>query len=143
MNGGDDKRDPETYRIIGAAMEVHRQLGPGFLEAVYRDAMRVELSRLGIPFGAEVWLPIRYKGHLLRPRYKVDFICYSSVIAELKAQRSLTSLEEAQVLNYLKSSGLRRALLMNFGARSLDDKRFAFDRYVDGMMSAGPADPAD
>lgn len=76
-----DVRDPETYAIIGAAMEVHRQLGPGFLEAAYREALKLKFSHRGIPFRAEVPLQIFYKGTPLRTRYKADFLCYDQVLA--------------------------------------------------------------
>jgi GxxExxY protein len=120
-----DARDPETYAIIGAAMEVHRQLGPGFLEAAYREALKLEFSHRGIPFRAEVPLQIFYKGTPLRTRYKADFICYDKVLVEVKAMRNLTAVELAQVLNYLKASELHRALLLNFGSPALEYRRFA------------------
>jgi GxxExxY protein len=120
-----DARDPETYAIIGAAMEVHRQLGPGFLEAAYREALKLEFSHRGIPFRAEVPLQIFYKGTPLRTRYKADFICYDKVLVEVKAMRNLTAVELAQVLNYLKAGGLHRALLLNFGSPALEYRRFA------------------
>lgn len=120
-----DVRDPETYAIIGAAMEVHRQLGPGFLEAAYREALKLEFALRGIPFRAEVPLQIFYKGTPLRTRYKADFLCYDQVLAEVKALRNLTPVELAQALNYLKASQLHRALLLNFGAPALEYRRMA------------------
>jgi GxxExxY protein len=115
--------DPETYAIIGAAMAVHTELGCGFLEAVYRDALVVEFSERGLSFQLEVALPITYKGVHLTPRYRVDFVCFGTVLVEVKATSALSSLDHAQIINYLKASGRNRALLLNFGARSLEHRR--------------------
>jgi GxxExxY protein len=121
-----DQRDPQTHAIIGAAMEVHRQLGPGFLEAVYQEAMAIELADRAIPFVREAELPVFYKGRRLNCSYRADFVCYESVIVELKAMQALTGVETAQVLNYLKATHLERGLLLNFGCPSLDFKRLIF-----------------
>ena len=115
--------DPETYAIIGAAMEVHRELGNGFLEAVYHDALSQELMLREIPFAREHPIPITYKGFALSTPYSADFLCFQSIIVELKAQRSVSEIEDAQVLHYLKATGFTRALLLNFGAPSLQLKR--------------------
>jgi GxxExxY protein len=122
-------RDPETFAIIGAAMEVHRHLGMGFLEAVYVEAVYVEalhyeLTDRDIPFAAEVTLPITFKGRRLVTRYRADLVCYGQVIVELKALRDVGGPEMAQVLNYLKASGLTRGLLLNFGTPQLTYRRF-------------------
>jgi len=120
-------KDPETYAIIGAAMTVHRELGCGFLEAVYQDALEKEFQHLSIPYAREVKLPVFYRGELLSSYYQADFICFDSVIVELKALQRLSGVEEAQVINYLKASNLHRALLINFGSKSLQHKRLVFN----------------
>ena len=106
-------RDPQTYAIIGAAMEVHRQLGHGFLEAVYQEALTLELEALDIPFQREVALPISYRGELLQCGYRADFICFGEVIVELKANSQLTGVDEAQTINELNATGLSLATLLN------------------------------
>jgi len=121
-----DKRDPDTYQIIGAAMAVHRELGHGFLEAVYRAALPIEFDKQGIAFRAEVPLAITYKEIMLPVIYKADFICGGDVIVEVKALDVLTNRETAQLLHYLKASGIRRGLLINFGAESLQYKRYVW-----------------
>ena len=117
------KRDERTYAVIGAAMEVHRLLGCGFLEPVYQEAMAQELTFCGVPARREVELPIFYKGEKLHTSYRVEFICFESVVVEIKALARLGT-EEAQILNYLKASGHEIGLLLNFGTRSLEYKRF-------------------
>ncbi|MBA2434600.1 MAG: GxxExxY protein [Chthoniobacterales bacterium] len=120
-------RDPETYAILGAAMAVHRELGHGFLEIVYQTAMALEFAERGIAFQAEVPLPIRYKGKLLTCSYRADFICFEAVLVETKAISQLSGADRAQVINALTATGLRRGLLVNFGATSLQYERLAFD----------------
>jgi GxxExxY protein len=116
--------DPDTYKIIGAAMAVHSELGCGFLESVYRAALRVQFDASGVTYRSEVKLPISYKGRVLEElRYRVDFICFDDVIVEIKAQDMITTRDEAQLLNYLKASKIRRGLILNFGAPSLQHKR--------------------
>jgi len=115
--------DRETYNIIGAAMAVHRELGHGFLEPVYQAALEREFQLRKIPYQREVDIPVFYREEPLPVSYRADFICYSSVIVELKALTKLTSTEESQVINYLKATGHERALLINFGALSLQHKR--------------------
>ena len=106
------QRDPRTYRIIGAAMEVHRQLGCGFLEAVYQEAFALELKNRGIPFNRELAFPVSYKGHRLKNLYRPDFICFGGVIVEVKALSRLSSIEESQLINYLKVTGYHTGLLI-------------------------------
>ena len=121
-----EERDPRTYAIIGAAMEIHRQLGHGFLEAVYQEAAVIEFPLKQIPFEREVALPIRYKNILLPIHYHADFVCFSEIIVEFKALSRLSTVEEAQLLNYLKATGLKRGLLINFGASSLQYTRLVW-----------------
>ena len=115
--------DPETYKIIGAGMAVHSELGSGFLEKVYRVALPIEFDRMGVPFATEKNLKICYKGIPLPLGYFVDFICFESIVVEVKALNAIGSQEEAQLLNYLKASGLRRGLILNFGGTSFHHKR--------------------
>jgi GxxExxY protein len=117
-------RDERTYAIIGAAMEVHRQLGAGFLVSVYQEALAVELADRGIPFRREVELPVMYKGRALSAQFRADFICFDTVIVELKAIEAMGGAAEAQLVNYLKATNLPVGLLLNFGAKSLDYRRF-------------------
>jgi len=119
----------ETYVIIGAAMEVHKILGCGFLEAVYHEAFEIELNEKSIPYLREQPLNINYKGYKLSKQYFPDFICFDSVIIEFKALSQLTNDHEAQVLNYLKATGKKVGLLINFGERSLKYKRLISPDY--------------
>ncbi len=111
-----------TYKIIGAAMEVHKTLGPGFLEAVYEAALVFELQRLGLAFERQTVIAVNYKGVVIGD-YRADLLIENSVIVELKTQRALTPIDEAQLINYLKATGLRVGLLFNFGAKSLEQMR--------------------
>lgn len=106
-------------------MEAHRRLGPGFLEAVYQEALGIEFREHGIPFEREVEIPIIYRDVQLVCAYRADFVCYGDIIVELKALRQIGEVERAQTINYLKATGKKRALLLNFGASSLQRERFA------------------
>ena len=119
--------DSQTYAIIGASMTVHRELGSGFLEAVYQEALEIEFQNQNIPYEREVKLPVHYRGKQLSAYYQADFICFDSVIVELKALQQLSGTEESQVINYLTASGLHKALLINFGTESLQHKRLVFN----------------
>ena len=117
--------DPQAYAIIGAAMHVHRVLGHGFLEKVYHEALMIEFRQRSIPFQHEVAIPIKYDGVKLKTFYRADFVCYDSVIVELKAISALGNIELAQVMNYLKATSFERAVLLNFGSESLEYNRIA------------------
>lgn len=105
----------ECYLIQGAVFEVYREMGCGFLEAVYQECLEKELNLKGIPFVAQQELGLYYKGESLKQTYKPDLICYGKIIVELKAVRELAGEHRSQVLNYLKSTGMRLGLLVNFG----------------------------
>ena len=113
----------ESYKIIGAAMEVHKELGAGFLESVYQEAFELELQKQEITYKREALLNIFYKGQKLNKRYAADFVCYNKIVVKLKALGELSTDHEAQVLNYLKTSELKLGLLINFGSKSLQYKR--------------------
>ena len=121
-----DDRDPQTHAIIGAAMEVHTLLGAGFLESVYQEVLAREFLMRGVPFAAEVEPPIHYKGDRISTYFRADFICFGEVVVELKALKALGGLEESQLLNYLKATGIERGLLLNFGSQRLEVKRMKF-----------------
>ena len=106
----------ECYLIQGAVFEVYREMGCGFLEAVYQECLEIELTRRGVPFDRHVELPLAYKGSSLRQTYIPDLICYGKIIVELKAVKDLAPEHQAQLLNYLKATNLELGLLVNFGA---------------------------
>ena len=114
----------EVYAIVGAAFEVHKELGPGFLEAVYQEALAIEFQARGIPFEKEMWMLLWYKERQLEKRYKADFVCYEKIVVELKALAQLSGNEQAKIINYLKASETKVAVLLNFGRPSLEWKRF-------------------
>lgn len=113
----------ESYNIVGAALEVHKLLGCGFVETVYQEALENELLFQDIPFEREKTFEIVYKGVVLEKKFRADFVCYDSIIVELKAVSELSKESYIQVYNYLKASGLRLGLLINFGLPSLEVKR--------------------
>ena len=120
--------DPQTFQIIGAAMEVHRRLQRGLLEAIYCEALAIEFALRGIPFEANARFQMEYKGHALKRPHHLDFVCFEDVVVEVKAVSALTPADEAQLLNYLAMSKIRRGLLVNFGAKSLEHKRWSCNR---------------
>ncbi|TRX71989.1 GxxExxY protein [Carboxylicivirga sp. M1479] len=113
----------KTYKIIGCCMEVHSELGGGMLEPIYQEALAIELANKQVSFKREEALRVYYKGVELNKRYKADFVCYDEIIIELKAVSELTDEHMAQVINYLKITGKKLALLVNFGNESLEYKR--------------------
>jgi GxxExxY protein len=115
----------EVYEVVGAALEVYYQLGCGFLEPVYQEAMDIELGSRGIPFEPQQYLSIHYKGRELDQKYRPDFICFGKIIVELKACEGITGKDVAQVVNYLKITRMRVGLLFNFGREAkLEWKRY-------------------
>ena len=116
----------EVYAIIGAAIEVHNRLRSGFVEAIYQEALQIELGLRGIPFEPQKELRVVYKGHLLEKKFFADVVCYGQIIVEIKAQRELAGYEEMQIINYLRATGLRVGVLINFG----DPGRLDWHRFV-------------
>ena len=108
-------RKEEAYAITGAAMQVYNVLGPGFLEAVYQEALAEEFKICGIPFEQEKELTIYYKGHPLKHTYRADFVCYGDIILELKAVAELDDSHRSQIYNYLKATGFQLGIIYNFG----------------------------
>jgi GxxExxY protein len=119
-------KDERTFKIIGAAMEVHRELGCGFLEAVYQEALAIEFKMQEMPYKQQQFIEIMYKRKPLEKKYQPDFLCYNEIIVEIKALSGLTGTEEAQVINYLKATQLTIGLLINFGTKSLEYKRLIY-----------------
>lgn len=107
----------EVYQIIAAAIEVHKTLGPGFLESVYEEALTIESRRRELPHRTQVELPISYKGQELKKTFVADYVAFDKIIVESKCLRRLTRTEEAQLLNYLSASGFELGLLINFGSQ--------------------------
>jgi len=107
----------ESYAIIGAAMEVYNELGSGFLEVIYHDALKIELESSGIPFESKIPLLVYYCGHQLPHEYLADMICYGRILVELKAQKEIHDAHLAQTMNYLKATGLALGYVINFGNR--------------------------
>jgi len=114
----------ETHRLIGACMQVHKQLGCGFLESVYQEALENEFLKLNIPYSRHKHLHILFDGKPLEKSFVADFVCYDTIILEIKAATFLHLSNSDQVINYLKATGLSVGLLVNFGESSLKWKRF-------------------
>ncbi|MFA5943622.1 MAG: GxxExxY protein [Candidatus Thermoplasmatota archaeon] len=112
--------DSQTYQLIGAAMKVHRTLGPGFLERAYHEALQREFETSRIPHQSQVPFTLRYDGGPLQAKYRADFVCYDRVVIELKAQHVVGRLERAQLENYLRCAEKPVGLLINFARRSLE-----------------------
>jgi len=116
----------ETYRIIGACFEVYNEKGCGLLEPVYQECLAIELGLQDIPFAAETTIEMEYKGHRLKKRYEPDFVCFNEIVVEIKAVAALCDQHRAQIINYLKASGMEVGLLINFGHYpKLEYERFA------------------
>ena len=118
----------EVYRIVGAAMEVSNTLGCGFLEAVYQEVLGIEFSDADIPFEAEKKIVITYKDRVLSKEYIADFVCFERIIIEIKAMKKITEVEEAQIINYLRATKLPLGLILNFGGKKMEWKRYASTR---------------
>jgi GxxExxY protein len=120
----------ETYRILGAAFEVHKALGPGFLESVYQEALEYELFKAGIPAEPQKEICIKYKDHLLKKKFFADIVCFGDVIVEIKAVSEILPIFEAQILNYLKGTSYPVGLLINFGQMKLEHRRFVLTKSI-------------
>jgi GxxExxY protein len=121
MDASERWDDSLSGRVIGCAIEVHRMLGPGLLEAAYEQALALELSKAGIRFARQVQLPVAYKGEILDAGYRVDLIVERQLIVELKSVESLRAVHNAQLLSYLRLSGYPYGLLINFNSYQLKD----------------------
>ena len=106
--------EQETHRILGACFEVYKEKGCGFVEPVYQECLEVELASLGIEFLAQQEIGLSYRGRPLRQTYRADFVCFGKVIVEIKAVSALTDEHRAQLMNYLRATGLKVGLLVNF-----------------------------
>ena len=118
----------EVYAIVGAAMDVSNELGAGFLEAVYQEALEMELTARAIPYVAQPTIHVTYKGQILQKNYMPDFLCFNQVIVEIKAAKELAGNDDAQVLNYLKATDKSVGLLFNFGTPKLEWKRLVLSQ---------------
>ena len=125
--GGSDQllyRD-ECYQLVGAAIEMRKELGLGFLEPVYQEAFAITLKDKGIPFVREAPLPIHYRGRTLEKRYYADFLCFDKIVLEFKAVKAILPEHEAQVINYLRCTGYRLGLIFNFNSQGFFHYRIA------------------
>ena len=114
----------EAYEIIGAAMEVHNTLGQGFLESVYQEALEIELKARSIPFESQCKIQIQYKDVPMEHYFIADFVCYNKIIVELKSVSAILPEHEAQIINYLRATGFKLGILLNFNEESLYYKRY-------------------
>lgn len=109
--------EAESFAIRGAAMRVHSEMGSGFLEAVYQECLAIEFEESDVPSLGEHELPLQYKRRKLKKRYIADFVCFDKIIVELKCIKAITDVERAQALNYLKATGFKLALIVNFSTK--------------------------
>lgn len=116
-------QEKESWEIRGAALEVHKELGCGFQEKVYQDALEIEFQRMGIPYEREKHITIEYKGVTIDHDYFADFVCYGNIIVELKAIKELADVHKKQVVNYLRATNFKLGFLFNFGETSLKTER--------------------
>jgi GxxExxY protein len=116
----------ESYQIVGLCMEVHRQLGMGFREVIYKDALEIEFQENNIPYQREKLFKIEYKGIILPHSYKADFIVFDQIVLEVKSTSFIVDSFVAQTINYLKASGLKLGMIANFGQKSFNFKRVVF-----------------
>ena len=115
----------EVYELVGAAIEVHKELGPGFLESVYEEAMVLESNKRQIPHQTQVRIPVCYKGQKLSKEFIADYVGFGKIVVEFKCIPKLTNVEEAQIIHYLKATGMHVGLLINFGSHGkLEWKRY-------------------
>jgi GxxExxY protein len=126
----------ESYTIRGAIYEVHRVLGCGYLESVYHEALTIEFMQRGIPFVTKAPIDINYKGVVLSRGFVADFICYSEVILEIKAVKTIEDIHKAQVINYLKATGCKVGFLVNFN----NHPKVTIDRFVNGFPEVTTTD---
>jgi GxxExxY protein len=121
--------EDETYAILGACFEVYKDKGHGFLEPVYQECLEIELKQRGIPFSAQIMLPLMYKGVPLKQGYRADLICNGQILVELKALSRIVDEHRAQVLNYLNATGIQVGLLVNFGhSPKIEHERYVLTR---------------
>jgi len=126
----------ESFKIIGAGFEVYNHMGPGFLEAAYQECLAMEFSAQGIPFVEQPHLKLKYKSQTLKQAYQADFLCFDEIIVEIKSAKSLTDEHRAQVLNYLKATGKKLALLVNFG----NHPKLEYERFLAPLHSCNSCD---
>lgn len=135
-------QDPQSYEIIGAAMEVHNHLGHRFLELAYHRALRMELEARGIPAVSEFEIPLSYKGRDLGVTWRADLLCFEDLLVELKAIPNLGRQERTQLRHYVVATGLNRGLLINFGASALEFERVTANRVETPIPEDIPASQA-